>query len=150
MIKLSLNAVLPALFVLFSCSAVCAVEDVKVSPHSDAGDCAICHVATENKLRGWFVFGSTKREMRADLDQLCLKCHPVETTHSYESLAVGKGHATGKKPSINRQNLPLASDGTITCATTCHNMHVTADDRRLQLKYLRAPFSSLCVSCHNV
>lgn len=143
-----LYTVLMTLVVLFSCSAACAAEGVNISPHSDAGDCAICHVAPEGKLRGWFVFGSTKREMKADLNQLCLRCHTVEPTHAGGFFGVGIGHATGKKPAVNHENLPLASDGTITCAITCHNVHVTSDDR--QLKRLRLPVNSLCMSCHNI
>lgn len=148
MINPGLDAFLTTLIVLFSCGAACASEGVKTSPHSETGDCAICHVAPVNKLRGWFVFGSTKREMKEDLNQLCLKCHAIEPLPE-GSLGVGTGHAAGKKPAVNHQNLPLASDGTITCATTCHNMHITSDERQLQLKHLRLPVNSMCNSCHD-
>ena len=143
------DTALTTLVVLLLSAAVCSAEDVTTSPHSDAGDCAVCHVAPADKLRGWFVFGSTKRKLKADLNQLCLKCHTVEPV-AVDSLGVGIGHATGKKPAVNHQNLPLASDGTITCAITCHNMHVKSDDRHQQLKHLRSPANSLCVSCHDI
>ena len=132
---------------------VCTAEDVKANanPHSETGDCSICHVAPADKLRGWFTFGSTKRELKYDLNQICLNCHTIEPAHAGGGvLGVGKGHATGSKPAINRQNLPLASDGTVTCAITCHNMHVTSDDRQMQLKHLRVTANSMCLSCHNM
>lgn len=149
MLIFCLNAVLTTSALLFSFNAASAAGDARVNPHSDTGDCAICHVASAEKLRGWFVFGSTKREMKTDLNQLCLRCHTIEPVAA-DSLGVGIGHATGKKPAVNQQNLPLAGDGTITCATTCHNMHVTSDDRQLNLKHLRSPANLLCISCHNM
>jgi len=127
----------------------CVAEDVSVSPHSESGDCSICHVAPVDRLRSWFAFGSTKREMKYDLNQMCKKCHTIEPLPE-DSLGVGIGHATGKKPAVNKQNFPLATDGTITCATTCHNMHITSDDRHQQSMHLRRPANSLCLSCHNV
>lgn len=145
---IALDAVVMTLAVLLLSTAECPAEDIKVNPHSEGGDCAVCHVAPPDKLRGWFVFGSTKREMKADLNQLCLQCHTVKPEPE-GSLGVGIGHATGKKPAANRGDLPLASDGTITCATTCHNMHVISDNRQLQQKHLRLPANSLCISCHD-
>ncbi len=144
-----LNSVYCMLLVFLSICTGYAAERSEINPHSDAGDCAICHVASADKLRGWFVFGSTKREMKTDMNQLCLKCHTVEPTHAGGFFGVGIGHATGKKPAVNHQDLPLANDGTITCATTCHNVHAIANDRQLQLKHLRLPVNALCVSCHN-
>lgn len=130
---------------------VCTAEDVKANanPHSETGDCSICHVAPANKLRGWFTSGSTKRELKRDLNQICLDCHTIEPAHAGGFMGVGKGHATGLKTALNHQNLPLAKDGTITCATTCHDMHVAPDDRQLHVKHLRLPVNSLCVSCHD-
>lgn len=130
--------------------AISFAEDPKVSPHSESGDCAICHVAPADKLRGWFVLGSTKREMKDNLNQVCLKCHPLEIAHADNFLAVGKGHAISKKPEVNLKNLPLADNGTINCATTCHNIHVTADNADLYPKRLRVPTNDLCTSCHNM
>jgi predicted CXXCH cytochrome family protein len=127
-----------------------AAGDLKTGIHSDSGDCAICHVASKDTLRGWFVFGSTKRELKEDHNQICLKCHTVEPTHAGGSLGVGKGHATGKKPSLNRKNLPLSSDGTVNCATTCHNMHNSSEDKAVQARHLRLPVNDLCYSCHNM
>jgi hypothetical protein len=146
--RIALDAIVVSLAVLLLSTATCPAEDIKVNPHSEGGDCAVCHVAPPDKLRGWFVFGSTKREMKADLNQLCLQCHTVKPEPE-GSLGVGIGHATGKKTAINHENLPLANDGTITCATTCHNMHVTSDNRQLHLKHLRVPANLLCVSCHD-
>lgn len=130
--------------------AVCPAEDGRPSPHSESGDCLLCHVAPADKLRSWFTSGSTKRELKYDLNQVCLQCHTVKPTHAGGFVGVGQGHAIGKKPEINTQNLPVAQDGTITCATTCHNVHVISEDKRLQRKRLRLPVNSLCMSCHNM
>lgn len=139
-----IDVALTVLVVLLSCNTVRAVENTKINPHTDDGDCAICHIAPVSKLRGWFVFESTKKEMKLDLDKLCLKCHTVDPTPE-GSLGIGIGHATGKKLENNLKNLPLASDGTITCATTCHNMHPGPNNNKL----LRSSINELCVSCHN-
>ncbi len=143
------NAVSTVVAVLLLTGTVCLAEDVVVSPHSEKGDCGICHVASAEKLRSWFAFGATKREMKYDLNQVCLRCHTVEPSHAGGFFGVGTGHGVGKKPAANRQDLPLAGDGTITCATTCHNIHVTSDDRLQQRKRLRLPVNSLCLSCHD-
>ncbi len=139
---------LMVLTVLFSFCAVCAADEVKVSPHTDSGDCLVCHVAPADKLRSWFALGSTKRELKHDLIKVCTNCHTVKPDEA-NGIAVGIGHATAKKPETNHQNLPLSNDGTINCATTCHNMHVTADDRRQQKQHLRLPVNSLCIACHD-
>lgn len=146
----ALDILMTTFVVFFFSPAIFAAEDVKVSPHSEEGDCAICHVAPANKLRGWFVSGSTKRALKEDPNQLCLKCHTIEPNHAGGFLGIGIGHATGKKTAVNHKNLPLASDGTITCATTCHNVHATPDDRQLYVKRLRLPVNVLCTSCHNM
>lgn len=123
---------------------LCASGDQKArakygaSPHSDAGDCTLCHVAPLKTLRGWFVFGSTKRQLKDDLVEVCKKCH-----------GSGFGHAVGKKTPLNHEGLPLAGDGTVTCATTCHNMHIRTEDQKQQFYHLRLPFDSLCISCHD-
>lgn len=147
--KLLLNSAFMVLTALMFNDMECAAEDVKVNPHSDSGDCSLCHVASPGKLRSWFAFASTKREMKDDPDRICLQCHTIAPTPE-GSLGVGIGHATGKKPAVNKRNFPLSSAGTITCATTCHNMHVTSDNGHQQSKHLRSPVNDLCVSCHNV
>ncbi len=146
---IALDAVSMTMALLLLSSPVSAVENAMVNPHTDDGDCSICHVAPADKLRGWFVFGSTKRAMNGDLNHLCQKCHTIKPTPEWP-FAVGIGHATGKKTAVNHQNLPLAKDGTITCATTCHNMHVISNDRQQQAKHLRLPSNVLCFSCHDV
>jgi predicted CXXCH cytochrome family protein len=144
---------LPLLFItscaLFPCTAAFSAEANRVSPHSETGDCAVCHVAPAEKLHSWFAFGSTKKELKADPAQLCLNCHTVEPTHAGGFLGVGIGHAVGKKTRLNRRELPLAVDGTITCATTCHNVHASPDNLQLRPKLLRLPVNDLCLSCHN-
>lgn len=149
--KTLLDTVITTIAAILLSAPVCASEgNTLLNPHSDSGDCSLCHIAPVEKLRGWFVFASTKKEMKTDLNQLCLQCHSVKPTHAGGFLGVGKGHATGKKPEVNRQNLPLANDGTVTCATTCHNVHLKSDDRRLKNNFLRISANDLCVSCHNM
>lgn len=108
------------------------------SPHTDSGDCTICHVYPAETLRGWFVLGSTKRLLKDDLVEVCSKCH-----------GSGFGHAIGKKTTINHSGLPLNGKSEITCATTCHNMHVKSEDQKQTFYHLRLPFDALCVSCHD-
>lgn len=125
-------------------------QDLKVSPHSDNADCSLCHVASTEKLHSWFAFNSTKREMKPELDKICIGCHILEPEQA-GNLGVGKGHATGKKPAQNIKNLPLAEDGTINCATTCHNLHVSSDENpQLVNNFMRAPLNDLCISCHKM
>lgn len=144
------NGILLMATILLLQSSLCAAEGVKANPHSDKGDCSLCHVASADKLRGWFVLGSTKRELNDDLNKVCQKCHTVEPSHGGGFMGVDKGHAIGKRLTYNKGNLPLAGDGTITCATTCHNMHVSQDERQLHIKHLRLPVNDLCMSCHNL
>lgn len=109
------------------------------SPHNENADCALCHVAPREKLESWFTFGSTKRQLTADHNALCRKCHGVSF-----------GHGVEKKPALNRENLPLSPDGTINCALTCHDMHVvSADNPDQQRLHLRMPLVKLCLSCHD-
>ena len=74
----------------FFSSGISAAADFKApmeqgaSPHYDTSDCTICHVAPEEKLRGWFVFDSTKREMKSDLNLVCKKCHTLQPNHAGE------------------------------------------------------------------
>lgn len=129
---------------LFVSGGPCAADDLKArakygaSPHSDSGDCGLCHVASAEILRSWFVFGSTKRKLTRNPVEVCSKCHGMEF-----------GHGIGRKPSVNHASLPLAGDGTITCATTCHSMHIRSDDSKQTFYHLRQPVDSLCISCHD-
>jgi hypothetical protein len=147
---MTLNTIPATMALLLLSATISFAQELKVSPHSDNGDCAICHVAPTEKLRSWFAFGSTKREMKPDLDKICRGCHVIEPEQA-GSLGVGKGHAAGKKPAINVNNLPLAKDGTINCATTCHNLHISSDAKpSLVHKRLRASSNELCTSCHKI
>lgn len=139
-----LATVLTSLLVLLVSGGICVARDLKasakygVSPHSDAGDCSLCHVASVDKLRGWFVFASTKRELKDGHVEVCRKCHGSDF-----------GHGIGREPVVNHLELPLADDGTITCATTCHSMHIHAEDPKQTFYHLRLPADSLCISCHD-
>jgi hypothetical protein len=109
------------------------------NPHTGKGDCSICHVASVNELRSWFVFGSTKRRLTKDRIALCQQCHGISF-----------GHGIGKKPVMNRASLPLNADGTVNCAVTCHDMHINESEDAAQLRmHLRLPHVKLCFSCHD-
>lgn len=109
----------------------------KVYPHVEKGHCEVCHVASEADLNSWFTFGSTKKKLRADFNALCLQCHNIAL-----------GHGVGKPPKINREQLPLDSEGKINCAITCHNMHVKSEDQKQSRYHLRTTVDRLCQSCH--
>ena len=109
-----------------------------INPHADAESCGVCHVLPKEKLGSFFASSASKRELRSDHVALCKQCH-----------GMGFGHGVGMKPEMNRDGLPLAGDGTITCATTCHAMHVkNAVDQEQEHYHLRIPLSKICFSCH--
>jgi len=140
----SSTVVLTLSFILFASVGFAAIEPEQKpllgrNPHNDDGDCSICHVAPVEKLKGWFVFPSTKRQLKEDPNTLCRKCHGLSF-----------GHGVGKKPALNLAGLPLSEDGTINCALTCHDMHISGvEDLSQQRLHLRLPNTKLCVSCHD-
>jgi hypothetical protein len=73
----------------------------------------------------------------SSLNSVCIKCHNIS------------GHKSGAKPILNKGNLPLDADGTINCATTCHNIHATTSDIAHNRYFLRLPPEKLCFSCHD-
>lgn len=139
-----LITILAILSGLFLSGAICFAADLSArarygsSPHTDSDDCTICHVYPAETLRGWFVLGSTKRLLKDDLVEVCRKCH-----------GSGFGHGIGKNTAVNHSGLPLNGKGEITCATTCHDMHVRTEDQKQTFYHLRLPFDDLCVSCHD-
>lgn len=132
---------LSMLLVLLMCSLSFAEDKsppAKVNPHTDTGNCDYCHVASEDDLNSWFTFPSTKRELRKDFNELCQQCHGMQF-----------GHGVGKWSKVNLEKLPMDLAGNITCAVTCHNMHVKGSDRVQNRFHLRLPHQALCLSCHN-
>ena len=111
--------------------------DKRPSPHGVAGQCQICHVEPEDVLSGWFTSGVRKRALVVDHNTLCRQCH-----------GVAFGHGVEKEPETNDEGFPLAPDGTIACAITCHNMHIKAEDPVQNRYHLRAKQPTLCLSCH--
>ncbi|MBT0662790.1 cytochrome C [Geobacter pelophilus] len=107
------------------------------SPHGVAGKCQVCHVEPEDSLNSWFTFTSTKKKLTLDFNEVCRQCHGLDF-----------GHGVGKKPALNRESLPLDSSGKITCAVTCHNIHIASDDPRQSQYHLRLIGAPLCLSCH--
>lgn len=144
----AIHMVFALFIVLVSICCANASETKKNNPHDEAGDCTVCHVASPDTLRSWFTFSSTKRELKDGPNRVCEKCHKIEPIPG-GALWVGIGHATGKKTSVNHSKLPLAPDGTVTCATTCHDMHLGAGEKQQLLKHLRLPVNMLCISCHD-
>lgn len=131
-----------ALMALLVCSAAMhtpvGAEDTASNPHGDPQGCTVCHVLSREKLERFFTPDAQKRHLRTDPVTLCRQCH-----------GVGFGHGVGKRPEMNRDGLPLAGDGTITCATTCHSMHVKSPaDQEQEHYHLRLPLSKICFSCH--
>lgn len=116
-----------------------AMEAAPANPHGDPESCGVCHILPKEKLEGLFTSSSLKRQLRSDLVNLCRGCH-----------GVGFGHGVGKKPEMNIHKLPLADDGTITCAITCHDMHIkNPADQEQEHYHLRLPVAKICFSCHD-
>ena len=109
----------------------------KINPHAGDGHCQVCHVLPQEDLQSWFTFTSSKKKLIKDFNELCRQCHGVKF-----------GHGVGKVPKMNREGLPLDSNGLIACAITCHNMHVISEDSAQNEKHLRLPIVRLCISCH--
>ncbi|SNB45275.1 cytochrome C [Geobacter sp. DSM 9736] len=113
-------------------------SQVTTYPHNDSAKCDLCHEATEEDLKSWFTFSSTKKKMRLDYNEVCWQCHDIDF-----------GHGVGKSPKKNRENLPLDAEGKITCAITCHNMHIKTSEQHQNKFHLRFSHMKLCLSCHD-
>jgi len=115
-----------------------AAFNTDYNPHISPESCEVCHLLPKEKLGGFFTSKALKRQFRTDLVNLCRQCH-----------GMGFGHGVGMKPDMNREGLPLADNGTITCATTCHAMHIkNPADHEQEHYHLRLPMAKLCFSCH--
>jgi hypothetical protein len=112
----------------------------KPSPHGVKGSCQVCHVETEDRLNRWslFSYGIDKKKLTLDYNALCRQCHGVDF-----------GHGVGKSTKFNKEDLPMDMEGKITCAITCHDMHIKSDDRTQSRYHLRYEKNRLCLSCHN-
>ncbi len=99
--------------------------------------CIICHTTAAKDDIVIVTSDAPAVQINKDLNAICLSCH----SRSY-------GHGIDNKPLVNRNNLPLNSDGKISCAITCHNMHARSSDLVQSRYYLRLPASELCLSCH--
>lgn len=118
--------------------ATAETGDSKANPHNSQEDCGACHLLPKNKLESFFTSSVMKRQLRADHVTLCKGCHDIRIDHG-----------VGKVPEMNRDGLPVAEDGTITCATTCHSMHVkNPADEKQEYYHLRLPIAKICFSCH--
>lgn len=87
-------------------------------------DCLQCHKEKDSK------------ELRFELNELCLKCHPLSTK---------RDHPINIKATVKPEKLPLDSAARITCIT-CHEPHGKTKEERL----LRMQFNTLCRECHKM
>jgi hypothetical protein len=108
------------------------------NPHGKHGDCTVCHALTSDELKSGGLSRSEGVRMVRDADSLCKDCH-----------GTAFGHAIGMGTQQNQDNLPLDVDGKITCAFTCHDMHVNNPVDQAQTRmHLRVPPERLCFGCH--
>ncbi len=127
---------LGAALILLPCGSPAAKphgEDV----HRRDGDCMACHTRDAAELTA--DPSAARTALAPDLEARCNRCHGDE----------GPSHKTGIVPKrAEPSELPLASDGTISCAT-CHYMHgeSNAFGDFLRLDNHRG---GLCLSCHEL
>ena len=134
-----------ALLILGGCRLPDLLRGDVENPHLKR-ECNVCHKAPDELLirveKGEGDEGDLEeaKALKSDLNGICTGCHEP-----------GKGdHAIGEVPRINKRHLPLDSDGRITCALTCHNVHTkNIDDPRVKKRLLRLPQTDLCFSCHD-
>lgn len=122
---------------LFAAEPQRSTAGKKLNPHAGKGNCQLCHVETEEALNAWSFFGTAKRKMKMDHNEICRQCHGLEF-----------GHGVGMVPMSNTEGLPLDKDGKITCSLTCHDVHQKEGDPKQLHYHLRLPISKLCESCH--
>ena len=109
------------------------------NPHTGVEGCFVCHLRSAAELDQSDVPRSEKLLLRTDAVTLCTNCHGTSF-----------GHGVGRRPAVNREKLPLDRSGFITCAMTCHDMHVKrASEPHQQNFHLRLPVDRLCTSCHD-
>lgn len=114
-------------------------DNSTVNPHADTDHCGSCHILVKDDLLRNDVATIKKSELKGGPVEVCRQCH-----------GIGFGHGVGKKPAMNRENLPLDAAGVITCALTCHDIHLAeAKDPRQKQYFLRLPSDTLCYSCHD-
>ena len=103
--------------------------------HPFATPCASCHTASKQTLSAQ---NPATQNMVVGMNSECLRCH-------YDGpISHPVGMKNSKKPATD---LPLGSDGTITCIT-CHFGH----DRQTTNPYLlrkNNKHGALCLSCHD-
>ncbi|MDT8318795.1 MAG: hypothetical protein RQ824_12535 [bacterium] len=135
-----------AFLILGGCSLPAMLKKKVERPHLKL-QCNACHKAPDELLlrvkKGAGKGGDQgeARAMKSDLNGLCLDCHR----------AGNNDHSIAKVPKINNSNLPLDSDGRITCATTCHDVHTKNSVNTAVIKgLLRIPPEDLCFSCHDI
>jgi len=117
------------------------------NPHLDRS-CNACHIAdisfldevAGGRAKGKRAVGKAK-EMKGDLNMVCTACHAADDGD----------HAIGIVPKTNKHDLPLDSKGEMTCATTCHNVHLQPDaDEEMKKGLLRMAPEKICFSCHDI
>jgi len=121
---------------------VLASDRLAAKPHGENvhrpdGDCRACHTLDPSALKA--DPAAAKAAVVPDLEAACNRCHGDE----------GPSHKTGMPPKKPEPPaLPLASDGTIGCAT-CHFMHGESNIGGAFLR-LDNRRGGLCLSCHEL
>lgn len=135
-----------ALLILTGCTIPALLKGDVENPHLKR-KCSACHKAPDELLlrveagEGDEGDLGEAKALKSDLNGICTGCHEP-----------GKGdHAIGEVPKINIRHLPLDSDGKITCAVTCHDVHTkNIDNPAAKKRLLRLPQTELCLSCHDI
>lgn len=106
----------------------CMRKPPKMTPHTDAKACAVCHVEKDTMTH------EVAAELKKDPVALCSTCHP-------------KGVQDHKMDIVPTRpmppNLPLSTEGKLVCHT-CHDPHGKTKERAA----LRMEANALCMACH--
>ena len=105
--------------------------------HRQNADCLFCHTSDSATLARDSV--KARSLVRPDVEARCNACHGAE----------GPSHKTGIRPRGSLPpNLPLSSDGLITCGT-CHFVHGEGD-RKQSFNRIDNRRGRLCLTCHKL
>ncbi len=108
------------LFLILVLNIYAAASDVF---SAEKHECGYCHLTSD------------KTRLRASLAELCIVCHSDAKDQ--------KQHRVGMVPSMKVDELPLSSDGKMTCIT-CHDPHGKSG----YVNLLRTSPEKLCSKCH--
>lgn len=124
-----LHAALLIFVLTISAEIACVQKSQKMTPHTDAHACTVCHMEKQTGPRSEII-----PELKKDPIALCVTCHPA-------GLQDHKIDVVPKKAPI--AGLPLSRDGKIVCHT-CHDPHGKSKEKA----FLRMEANALCMACH--